>query len=325
MGATKNKNSYTVFINGQSGTVLNIGADTIRSKIVESGLTDADSVHFLAPDEMNKHLDSFCEKNEGHLLIGGGDGTIRSCAAHLLNHDIPFGIIPLGTMNLLANDIGIPVNLDEVINIYASGAPEAISIDIGIVNGECFLCCAGIGIMPEASHYREKLRKNNDFTLYPKLTAFILERMDISRHRYLDLELPNQRFKMKTASLVVSNNRFIETTSFGENHFKKHSLQDGELGIYALQSRNWVEAVRFLIKLGIGGWKKDPVIKTWFKDKITVHTQNSTELVSLDGEPVDMKTPLKFDVQPQALSLLVPASLKQQHDEPAKQTVSSAA
>lgn len=310
MGQSSQK-AYTVLINGQSGTVLNTGEDVIRQKIINSGLADSENIHFLSPEDINVHLDSHSE-NTGYLLIGGGDGTIRSCAAHLLENKMPFGIIPLGTMNLLAQDIGIPVNLDEVIKVYASDAPHPITIDIGFVNGECFLCCAGIGIMPEASTYREKLRKNNDFTLYPKLTAFILERMDFSRHRYLDLELPNNRFKLKTASLVISNNRFIENTAFGENHFKKNSLQDGELGIYALQSRNWVEAVRFLIKLGIGGWKKDPVIKQWYKNKLIVRTPDKTELVSLDGEPVNLSTPLKFNVRPRALNLLVPAGLKNQ-------------
>lgn len=305
----QNRNApYTVFINGQSGTVLNIGADTIRQKIVDAGITSDSAIHFLDPPAMNERLEEFCEKNEGNLLIGGGDGTIRSCAGRLLDHKIPFGIIPLGTMNLLAQDLGLPVELDKVIQTYATGEPELVSIDVGMVNGECFLCCAGIGIMPEASHYREKLRKDNDLTLYPKLTAFILERMDINRHKHLDLVLPSQTVKLRTASLVVSNNRFIEIAGIGENHFKKNSLQDGELGIYALQSNNWIEAVRFLIKLGIGGWKRDPVMKVWFKSKATIHTQGHTELVSLDGEPVDLKTPLEFGIRPQALRLLVPST-----------------
>lgn len=301
--------NYTVLINGKSGYVLNNGEDNIRQSILSASLTNSENIFFLAPEELNQKLDSYNDKMGMNLLIGGGDGTIRSCAGRLLDKKIPFGILPMGTMNLLAQDLHIPVVLDEAIAAYKSNTPEQISIDVGVANDECFLCCAGFGIMPEASSYREKLRENNDFTIYPKLTAFILERMDIKRLKRIYLETPTHSLRLKTASLVISNNRFSDTAALGENQFKKDSLQDSELGLYALQSKNWFDTIRFLMKLGLSGWKKDPVMSEWVSRKATVRTADKIELVSLDGEPFEMNTPVEFSVRPLALELLVPGSL----------------
>lgn len=301
-----NKNDhYTIFINQISGFVLNQGEDSIRTRITESGLP-VKSITFLEPEALMKQLEDL-KNTDGPILIGGGDGTIRCCVDALINKDIPFGILPMGTMNLLAQDIGLPAKLEDALAAYAANTTGR-NVDVGVVNNKYFLCCAGIGIMPEASSYREKLRKNNDLTMYPKLTTFILERMDTDNYSTMHIEIPPRRFSMRTASLIVSNNQFAAHTQIGDNQFKKDSLQDGKLGIYALKSRGWMERLRFFLKLGIGGWKSDPLVKEWVSPQVNISTREQNMLVSLDGEPVDIKTPLRFSIKPLALKLLVPGT-----------------
>ena len=303
-------NSYIIFINKISGFVLNEGEDSIRERINESGLP-VKSLEFLEPEALMTKLAALKE-SEGPILVGGGDGTIRCCVSALINKNIPFGVLPMGTMNLLAQDIGLPVKLEEAIAAYSASTAER-NVDVGVVNDEYFLCCAGIGIMPEASTYRETLRENNDITMYPKLTTFVLERMDTNNYAPMQIEIPPRLFSMRTASLVVSNNQFAAHTQMGDNQFKKDSLQDGELGIYALESRGWVDRLRFFLKLGIGGWKSDPLVKEWVSPEATITTVKKTVPVSLDGEPIELSSPLKFSIKPLGLKMLIPGS--RDHEE----------
>ena len=103
------KHSYNIFINEQSGFVLKHSPDAIRTSIEASGLSYAE-IKFLPAEKLMEHLANYNEENP--ILIGGGDGTIRSCAAVLMKNKTPFGILPMGTMNLLAHDLDLPISLN---------------------------------------------------------------------------------------------------------------------------------------------------------------------------------------------------------------------
>tara|TARA_B100000242_G_scaffold264915_2_gene212753 strand:- start:4892 stop:5809 length:918 start_codon:yes stop_codon:yes gene_type:complete len=295
-------------INNSSGFVLNTGEVSIRRAIEQSELP-YQAIHFLSPQDLTEKLSRMRPCDQTVPLIGGGDGTIRSCAMALMDKDIPFGILPMGTMNLLAHDLGLSTNLEDALSAYARPHTQTLTIDVGMVNNQCFLCCAGLGIMPKASRYREKLRKNNDLSLYPKLTAFILEHMNPDHFKSLVIEIPpSKRIRMRTASLVVSNNQFTEQTAPGESRFKKATLQDGQMAIYALKSKGWLEKLIFFSKLGLGGWKSDPLIEEWTCREAIIKAKDDTVLVSLDGEPTEMRTPLKFEIKRLRLKLLIPGT-----------------
>jgi len=133
--------AYNILINGKAGTVLNLGHDSITAAIEASGMA-VNELMFAEPAEMEAALDRFAQ-SPNPLLVGGGDGTLRSCADTLSRKNKAFGILPFGTMNLLAHDLGMNT-LDEALKAYAKGATQT-RIDAGEVNGELFLCCASLG------------------------------------------------------------------------------------------------------------------------------------------------------------------------------------
>ncbi len=297
--------AFHIYINNQSGFVIKNGEEAIETVIRNSGIP-LDSLNFMEPDALFSLLNNE-DLSDKSLLIGGGDGTIRSIAAIALKKGFSFGLLPMGTMNLLAHDLGIPLPLSKTMEAYKTSTKD-IAIDVGMVNGENFLCCAGIGIMPEASKYRETLRKNRDITMLPKLTAFILEHMNIEHFTAIEMTMAGRRRRLKTSSLVISNNRFAQKEGWAPSHenFKKANLQDGELGIYVLKAKNWFDKIRILFKLGLGGWKNDPVISEWASKELKVNTSKKEELVSLDGEPYTIATPLHFTVKSHSLNILIP-------------------
>ena len=180
---------YHIYINKASGTVQSMGQKTLENMIKESDLPIAE-LHFLSPPDLIKNVKNF--DRDAPLIIGGGDGTIKSCTETLIKKQIPFGFFPLGTMNLLAKDLSIPVDIKEAIQAYAKDT-EIFEMDVGKVNGEYFLCCVGLGTMPETSEYREENRSDSQPILIPKLTVYMLQQMDQRNCKRLTLNLDGEK------------------------------------------------------------------------------------------------------------------------------------
>src|SRR3974377_740455 len=107
---------------------------------------------------------------EGHKLIvaGGGDGTVNAVAGNLVDTAIALGVLPMGTLNHFAKDLGIPLHLDAAVRNLFTG--ELIEVDVGDVNGRVFVNNSGVGFYPHFVRQREEQEKHGHI----KWVAFIL-------------------------------------------------------------------------------------------------------------------------------------------------------
>lgn len=294
---------YHILINKDSGSAQYLGQGKLRRLVKDSSI-DAQSFRFLGIEELLESFDSLCKKGE-RVLIGGGDGTMKACAAIALKRKSGFGIIPLGTMNLLARDIGVPEDIEEALSSYAVNSKEDL-FDVGMINNELFLCCAGIGTIPEASEFREETRDDNAFIAFPRLAGVIWASLERLKNQTISLNIDGKIQKIKSSSLVISNNSFNEDPSIGVDGIQKESLTDGKLGVYSVAPRTIADRLRVLSRLALGSWQKDPVVQTWHGEAVSVFTKQPQQLLSLDGETVVMKTPLECRIKPASLPLLLP-------------------
>ncbi|WP_417451600.1 diacylglycerol/lipid kinase family protein [Kordiimonas sp.] len=301
--------SYYLLINSKSGTAGKTGRDAIEKAVTASGLP-VDRLEFLPPDELATRLEE-AAGGEHPVLIGGGDGTIKTCAEHMLKSKKPFGLLPLGTMNLLARDTGIPPDLDAALAAYARGARE-VMIDVGWAGDELFLCCAALGMLAESSRFREENRGQNDLVLLPRLTAFVFNKMDKVFQRRVDLTMGKRRRRLNTAMLVVANNAFDKSGNWLMESFRRKSLQGGKLAVYSAAPADTWDKLRLLLRLPTGGWGHDHVVREWQTPDLVLHSGHKEELISLDGEARTAKMPLTFRTEPKALSLLVPKGAGEQ-------------
>jgi diacylglycerol kinase family enzyme len=88
------------------------------------------------------------------VVVGGGDGSIRTVASVLVGSDVPLGILPLGTLNRFAKDLRIPLFVDGAVAVIASR--EKSYVDVGELNGEIFINNSSIGIYPYLVVERER-------------------------------------------------------------------------------------------------------------------------------------------------------------------------
>jgi diacylglycerol kinase family enzyme len=237
----------------------------------------------------------------GTVVAAGGDGTVSSIASALFGADVSFGVLPLGTLNHFAKDLGIPVDLEAAVWTVAHG--RSIAVDLGEVNGRLFLNNSSIGIYPDIVLEREALRERG----YRKWTALALATSRVlSRYPGLIVRVTaadaTQLFR--TPFLFVGNNEYeVEGIRVG----RRRTLSRSQL-FACLAPRLRARDVPMLAALALAGRaKRNPALSSFCSPALQVDTPGRRRVrVALDGEVVQMAAPLRYRVRPAALKVIVP-------------------
>ena len=107
------------------------------------------------------------------VIVGGGDGTLRAAASLLMGSPAAMGVLPLGTFNHFAKELGVPLDLPAAAVALARGRPE--KMDIATVNGRVFINHAAVGIYPHMVRRRETLRKQQPIGKFPAMAVALLD------------------------------------------------------------------------------------------------------------------------------------------------------
>lgn len=296
---------YHILINSHSGGASKLGRAKLEAWLKQTNLLI--SGYDLVPGKRLVKKLPFLIERDTPLLIGGGDGTI-AYAAHLhLQADKPFGILPMGTMNLLGHDLKIPIPLehpnDNIFDLYRN--TEIRSIDVVLVNDIPFLCAAAIGVIPKAALVRERLRSVPDAFMIPRLATYLVSQLHHTHMRHMQILADGKEFSFRTSSFVVTNNRFAHAKE-AAHKLAKSSLQDGMMGVYYATPQTLFERLRLLLHLHRGDIEKEQSLHELQTRILSVQTRRRHELVSIDGEPRRLQTPLNFRVLPGALKIIAP-------------------
>lgn len=132
---------YCLIANPAAGGGARLAA--VRALLEQEGL-DAESRLTEGPGSGRAIAREAAARGAAGVIACGGDGTIGEVASGLAGTGVPLGILPAGTMNLFAREIGIPRRLDAAVAIIAAGRTRAI--DLGRVGDRTFVLCAGAGL-----------------------------------------------------------------------------------------------------------------------------------------------------------------------------------
>lgn len=292
-----------VIINRQSGTALRLGEDGITALLERHMPENPHPMEFLDSVAIPSRLESLRSEKDG-VLVGGGDGTAM-CAAEILGPaGIPFGILPMGTMNLLAQDLGAAPTLEETLTAIDRFHQDVM--DVGLVNGRSFLCSAVVGFVPESAVVREELRETGSIQTMALFLDTIRRGMtgDIRQTFTLKSRPHDVGVSHETTSLIVSNNAFVRNPLEGNHRFLRQSLSDGKLAVYSAAPRDMMDGLKMALSLWQGDWQDHESVRSFETTELIVETQQPSILISLDGEPVEMTSPLNFSVAPASLNVL---------------------
>lgn len=237
------------------------------------------------------------------VAAAGGDGTVSTVASALVGTSTPLGVLPLGTMNHFAKDLGVPLELRDAVQTVVAGQVKAV--DVGEVNGQLFVNNSSIGVYPDIVVEREALRQKG----YRKWTAAAIASARIlSRYPGMTVRITagdvNQT--LRTPLVFVANNEYqVEGLSFG----RRARLGAGCLVAY-LAPRVRARDLPFLAALAlIGRRTPSPALVSFSARSLSVDSPGRRRLrVAFDGEVTLMMLPLEYHIRPLALKVVVPAS-----------------
>ncbi|WP_207459569.1 diacylglycerol kinase family protein [Azospirillum sp. SYSU D00513] len=254
------------------------------------------------------------ESDADTIVIGGGDGTVHGAVNRILPTGKTLGIIPLGTLNLLARDLGTPLDLEGAIEALADGEKRAI--DVAEVNGKVYLNSSVLGFYPAVVQERERQRKQHRLLKWPGMVVALAK--SLHRLPILDVEIDwgQGPRRIRTPILAVSNNIYDE--GFGLV-LRRERLDSGKLGVHVARNRDARSILRLMARLVMGTWKRDDELETLTATRLTVRTFRGRLKMVNDGEVLQMKAPLHYSIRPGALNILAPRR------EPAQDTARNGA
>jgi diacylglycerol kinase family enzyme len=301
-----------VVLNHDSGTLKDGDAEKMAQTIAEimRAHRHKPDVKLVQGSEIREALMA-ARENSDAVLAGGGDGTMSTAAALLAGHKTALGILPLGTMNLFARALGIPLKLNEAAEAVITG--EKRRIDIGEINGEIFVHHVTLGLHPRIVAGRERERYNSRLG---KKLAWLKAWWKLLRQAprmTLRLAIDSDRVRLKTASLIIANNRFIERLG-GLPHSQVPDR--GKLAVYAAQTRDWKELLAMSAEAGFGKWESNSKLDFLEGREIAIHAQRHRLRASIDGELVYLQSPLRAKIRPSSLWVLCPASAEAEPKKP---------
>ncbi|MBU8543603.1 MULTISPECIES: diacylglycerol/lipid kinase family protein [Roseomonadaceae] len=291
-----------VVINAASGTAL--GREEIEAEVTRH-LTAAGLDAVLVPDHAEgllARLDEAVAMGADAVVVGGGDGSIMAAAERLMGKQTALGILPLGTMNMLAKDLGIPLELEAAAIALSHGHIRVI--DVADVNGHVFLCSSVIGSPSWLGRHRERGRGKRGWL--PRFRFALAALRSEWRHRPMRLSVAlegGRIVRLWTRALAVANNRYAE--GFGLM-MARPRLDAGELALYVARRYGAWWWVKLMAGMFLGSWRGSRLVQERTASQVTIGTPRTAIRVMNDGEAMLLTPPLVYRIHPASLRVLVP-------------------
>ncbi len=236
------------------------------------------------------------------VVAGGGDGSISTVAGVLADSGVPLGVLPLGTLNHFAKDLGLPTDLDGAAAVIASGTTRLV--DLAEVNGEIFINNSSIGIYPYIVLDRDRRLATHKLAKWMAMIPAFFRVMKHFPRRRLALSAEGWTRPYRTPCLFVGNNEYgMDLFTFG----RREHLDRGELYIDVVKQRRPFGFFWMICRMCFGHADNARDIESFKVKEATVSSRTSRLPVALDGEVEFMRPPLNYRMRPKALRVIVPA------------------
>jgi diacylglycerol kinase family enzyme len=258
-----------LIVNPHSGDGSTFG--TVVDEARERGI----GVHVLRQGE---HAGELARQAAGDVLgIAGGDGSLASVAAVCVERELPLVVVPLGTRNHFARDLGLdPSDPVAALAAFADGVER--QVDVGRANGRLFLNNVSLGEYARLVHRRERNRRRREVLARLRALGTVLR-----RPQPIGITIDGRPVRARV--VLVANNAYeLDMLSLGA----RKRLDEGLLHVYVpsgLLRRSWRERAA---------------------QQVVLDARGGRLRAAIDGEPEQLETPIEFRIEPATLRLLLP-------------------
>ena len=234
------------------------------------------------------------------LVAGGGDGTVSSVASAIVGRDAALGILPLGTLNHFAKDVGVPLDLDDAIRAIAGG--RTVRVDVGDVNGRPFINNASVGMYASLIAERQATQRlgRGKWLAHALAAARVWRRY----HRlHVLLRADGRERAARTPFVFVGNNDYeLSGLELGG----RKTLDAGRLHVCMAPGMPRRRVARMIIVAIFGDICRLEGFESFTASEVTLDVGTARLQVSLDGEVITLDNPLDVRIRPRALRVIVP-------------------
>ena len=294
-------------LNASAGTIERQGAGTLRDVLASAfekhGIVAV--LEFLPGSELRPAAERARQQViDGKLdaiVVGGGDGSVRTVASVLAGSDIPLGILPLGTLNHFAGDLGISSVAERAVATIAAG--EQRVVDVGEVNNVIFVNNSSIGFYPYLVLERERRRRRKRLSKWIAMMlamARVLRNLPLFR---LTIVVEGNVEPCRSPCVLVGNNEYrITVPGFGT----RERLDRGELCLYVAKTQGRLSMFWLACRCILGLVRQQRDLRIFKGATADISARRSRLLVAFDGEVATMQSPLHYKIRRGALRVFAP-------------------
>jgi YegS/Rv2252/BmrU family lipid kinase len=241
---------------------------------------------------------SAVEQGFGRIIAAGGDGTVNQVANGIAGSNAALGILPIGTVNVFAMELGLPVNdLELCRDILVAGNIRLI--DLPSANGKYFVQLGGVGLDAQAVKETTLASKRSLGPL-----SYLITAAQIAARQPPKLFIKSDKASVYEGSfLLIGNGRLYG----GPFPFFKHAvMDDGLLDVIVFKRLGYLEIIKYLQDVVFSSDIRAPEIEYFQSGYVRVTSEQDVP-VELDGELAG-NCPVDFKVREKALRVLAPLS-----------------
>lgn len=278
------------------------GLKELRRTLAAAGCADPVWYEVAKSSQAHKAVRKALDRGVKLLFVWGGDGLVQRCIDALRQSEVPLAILPAGTGNLLATDLGIPRNIRKAVEIGLKGRRR--KIDVGVVNGERFAVMTGSGfdeimIQDTSRVAKEKLGR----------LAYLRSSVKAMRARSVRMSIRLDGtiwFRGKASCVLVGN---VGRATGGLQVFDDASPSDGVLNVGVVTTKNAWQWIRVFLRVATNRRGASKLLERTTAQRIVVKLQRKRRY-EIDGSVRPATRKLKIRIQPGAVTVCVPRSAK---------------
>lgn len=298
-----NGKRYVVILNRESGMMVSLGAETVAEELrkVFAEHAFAAEVKLVEGTGMRRALEEARDGAAEVVVVGGGDGTVAAAASVMRGSSKPLGVLPLGTFNLAARDLGMPLSPGAAAAALLE-APE-VEVDVLEVNGKLYLCVVVLGFYPAMALAQREYHGHWIFKLMR--SAWDVLRY-LAAYPPLDLEFNDGRktVRCRTRFAAITNNDYEPSMGLIP---RRVSLDDGHFTVYVSRHQTRWGYLRSLLTWMAGRWKEDREIMIFRAKRLSIGVKRRNRVpVMCDGEIEKLRLPFEVTLRAKALKVLAP-------------------
>ena len=254
------------------------------------------------PEFLHRQIEGAIQAGADRVVVAGGDGTIAKAASALVGQQAALAVVPGGTLNHFAKDHGIPTDHAAAAEVSATG--DTTTADVGTVNGRLFLNTSSVGAYVVFVRARERIERHVGYRLATLIAALRL--LGRVRPFTVELDLDGQVRRYRSALVFIGvGERELQLPFMGSP--AKHSRHG--LHVVVVRGGTWARLIAAgLLALfrGTEAIARKSLADSFVVNECRIELRRPLGRVAIDGEIIELKSPLHYRIHRDALRLVVP-------------------